>query len=199
MNIHLSHIQRLRQPFRTSWILFLPVLLLLMLSAGSAQAATIGFAATDVADAVPGEDLWRYDYTVSGVAFLQSQFFDIYFDPLLYGHLTPGPAPNADWDVLILVQPDPTVLPPFDRGRFDAFALTDNPSLAGTFSVTFVYLGSGSPGSQPFDVFDANGNVLTSGFTTPIGAIPEPATFTSMLAVWGVLGIRFVRKCKARR
>ena len=157
-----------------------------------ARAGTIEYVATNLVDVTPGEDLWRYDYTVGGRAFLQSEFFDIYFAPNLYSSLTAGPAPNADWDVLILQQPNPVNLPPFDTGIFDAFALTDGPSLSGSFSVSFIYLGQGSPGAQAFEIFDA-GTVpalLEAGLTTVPGAeIPEPSTaalFLIGLAAWAI-------------
>lgn len=43
----------------------------------TAQAATITYTATNLADVTPGEDLWRYDYVVSGGDFLHSEFFDL--------------------------------------------------------------------------------------------------------------------------
>jgi hypothetical protein len=179
-------------------VVFLVVTCALLLFITAAHGATIEFIATNLSDTTPGEDLWRYDYKVQGT-FAQSQFFDIYFDPLLYGPLTAGPAPNSDWDAAILQQPNPANLPPFDRGMFDGFALVNNPSLAGTFSVTFVYLGSGTPGSQPFEVFDADSNLLAdeSGFTF---VIPEPSTLMLVSSAGlAVIGIRFYRTHKSRR
>jgi hypothetical protein len=144
-----------------------------------------------LADATPGEDLWRYDYKVSGRSFVQSGFFDIYFDPDLFASLLAGPPPNADWDVTILQQPAPGNLPPFDTGIFDAFALTSDPSLVGTFSVSFAYRGTGSPGAQPFEIFDDLSNSVETGFTT---LIPEPSTAAlSLIGLAGAL-IRFRRR-----
>jgi hypothetical protein len=186
---------------RTHTAQFALVLLVLIGSLVPVRATTIDYIVTDLADATPGEDLWRYDYAVSGRTFLQSEFFDIYFNASLYGTLTSEPAPSADWDVLILQQPDPTKLQPFDKGIFDAFALTGNPSLSGLFSVAFIYLGTGSPGAQPFDIFDANSNPLETGLTSvPAGVIPEPSTVTlSLIALVGfVMGLhrrRKIRRC----
>ena len=151
----------------------------------SSQAVTIEYVVTDVTDVTVGEDLWRYDYTVSGHAFLASEFFDIYFDPLLYGTVQAFPTPNNDWNPRILQQPTPGNFPPFDVGMFDAVALAGNASLANAFSVNFVYLGNGVPGTQRFDLFDANTNLLESGFTTPpVSTIPEPCTI--LLAALGL-------------
>ena len=115
--------------------------------------------------------------------------------------LMAAPSFTPDWDVAVLQQPNPVNLPPFDTGIFDAFALANNPSLAGTFSVSFVYLGAGSPGSQPFDIFAANAETLESGLTSPAqGAIPEPATVTLSLAGLAFLGWqRLHRACKSSR
>jgi hypothetical protein len=99
----------------------------------------------------------------------------VYFDANLYGTLSAASAPNADWDVIILQQPNPVNVPPFDQGIFDAGARTDNPSLSGAFSVSFINLGAGTPGSQRFEVFDAETNLVDSGFTQEVRGIPEPA------------------------
>jgi len=148
---------------------------------GSAMATTIFYSPVDLPDVTPGANLWRYDYIVRDFPFSQNQSFTIYFDRLLYRDLeSPPPSVGPDWDVLTL-QPDPN-LP--DNGAYDALALIDNPSLAPPFSVSFLYLGTGSPGSQRFDInqFDVNGNlqrILDTGFTQPMipePAIPEPAT-----------------------
>ena len=50
-----------------STVLFLP----------RARATTITFTATDLTDITAGQNLWQYDYTVSGRDFLQTEFFDI--------------------------------------------------------------------------------------------------------------------------
>jgi hypothetical protein len=145
------------------------------------NATTLQFVATDLADVTPGEDLWRYEYKVEGNTFSQGQFVDVLFDPLLYGALTAGPSPGGDWDVAVLQQPAPVNLPPFDRGIFDAFALVNDPSIDGIFSVNFVYLGSGSPGSQPFEIYASDAALLESGFTTPSGTVvPEPSTLLTL-------------------
>jgi len=186
--------------FNQITIIFFLVLLVLMAPAAIARAATIEFVASDLVDTTPGEDLWRYDYTVSGRNFLQSEFFDIYFSANLYGMLTAAAGPNADWDVAILQQPNPANLPPFDRGMFDAFALTDNPSLSGTFSVNFVFLGSGSPGSQKFEIFDAASTLAESGFTRAPGqVIPEPSTAAPFFIALVAGAIQLRRRSEIRR
>jgi hypothetical protein len=64
--------------------------------------------------------------------------------------------------------------------------------------VDFVYLGAGTPGSQPFDIFGADSALLQSGVTTPLSSpIPEPSTLT-MLLVPGLamFGVGFYRTRK---
>ncbi len=127
---------------------------------------------------------------VSDFTFSAGQGFDIFFDPTLYRLLQdPPPAVNAGWDVLVL-QPDP-LLP--DAGRYDALAVVNGPSLSDLFTLNFVWLGTGTPGAQPFEVFDASFHVIASGQTSPAGQpspVPEPATLTLVAVGVGVLATR---------
>jgi len=141
-----------------------------------AGAITIGFEAIDLDDGLgPGGDYWEYQYAVSDHVFAENTGFAIAFDPDLYSDLQdPPPFVNADWDILVL-QPDPGIP---DDGVYDALALVDEASLADMFTLRFVWLGVGSPGSQAFSVneYDEQGffvQTLASGTTTPI---PEPVT-----------------------
>ena len=165
-----------------------------------ARASVITFVATDLADVTVGEDLWRYDYSVSGRNFLQSEFFDIYFDPTRYRALSAGPAANADWDSIALQQPNPAVLPPFDVGIFDSFALVGGPSLADIFSATYVFIGPGAPGSQKFNIYDASSNLIETGFTVrPVSGIPEPSTISLSLIGLMAFAVLFLRSYNMRR
>lgn len=169
-----------------------------------AEALTIRFESLDIGDVTPGEDLRqiRYHVTgdVNGSPLQANQGFAIGFGLALYRDLQdPPPAVNADWDVLVL-QPDPAIP---DDGAYDALALNDDPSLADPFVLTFVWLGAGAPGSQPFAVnqFDAAGNlvaVLQVGQTEPLArAVPEPVT--SALIGAGVVALVSVRRLRSAR
>ena len=168
--------------------------LLILGTAGLANATAISYIATDLTDVNQGEDLWQYSYAVSNNTFAVDTGFTIYFDLGLYDLLDPPPtAPNTDWDILTW-DPDPSL--PGD-GAFDAYALVDNASLADIFNVSFVWLvGSSGPGSQFFEVYDdgLTWGVLESGSTTAGAApIPEPATmllFATGLAGFVGAGIR---------
>jgi hypothetical protein len=148
-----------------------------------------------------GETLYRYTYTVSGVAFAANEELDIQFDPALYGQLSNGMAPGG-FD-LLLFQPNN---PPQAAGDYSALALAANPSPAGIFSVDFTLTGPGTPGAQAFSFsqFDSSGNfVCSSGAPAPcvvpaagvttalvVGGVPEPASFWlsgSVLILGGVV------------
>lgn len=153
---------------------FLLILLLLTFGMATCNAATISYSATDLTDVTAGEDLWEYTYRVTDYTFAGDTGFTIYFDLGRYEHLDPiPPSPNADWDIASW-EPDPA-LP--DDGAYDAYALTDNASLADIFSIRFVWLGGGAgPESQFFEIYDGLSlTVLDSGFTTP-ATVPLPAT-----------------------
>src|SRR5438309_110376 len=149
----------------------------LMASAGCLSAATITFQSSDLPDITPGQDLRRDVYSIGGITLQANEEIDIRFDPALYGTLSNGVAP-PDFSLLLL-QPN---TPPGTFGDYSALSNVNNPSLAGPFSVDFVFLGTGAPGSQPFfiNLYDRNGRFLRtveSGFTTsPGAAVPEPAT-----------------------
>jgi hypothetical protein len=167
----------------------------LLVPARTAAAAAIEYSATDLADVTPGDDLWSYEYFVSGFAFDADQGFSVYFDPTLYSQLQDPPPSPADWFTLS-IQPD-TVLP--DDGYYEAVALTPGPSLLGPFTLTVVWLGGpNGPGAQRFtiDSFDADGfyTELAAGRTTPRG-VPEPALVTLLAAG----GFRCWQRARRRR
>jgi hypothetical protein len=155
----------------------------------AARAGTIQFEARDLADVVAGEDLWEYEYFLSGFTFGANTGFTIYAAETLFTTLTIPAPPTADWDAQV-VEPDTTLGSP---GWYDALALQAGPSLAGPFLLRFVWLGGPkTPGSQPFDIYelDALGNltVVDDGRTVP-RSVPEPATALLLLAGLGALRV----------
>lgn len=162
----------------------------LLLAAGSqAQGAVIDYSVTAL-----GPQSWQYDYTVTNDSeILTIDEFTIYFDRTLFGNLAIALSP-VNWDPLV-IQPDPE-LP--SNGFFDALALAfgiaPGTALSG-FSVTFDFLGSGIPGSQPFDVVDPlTFEVLQSGFTSLAAqTVPEPGTL-ALLLVGGIAAAAVQRR-----
>jgi hypothetical protein len=130
--------------------------------------------------------------------------FAIFFDYTSFGRLlnpTPDTNRNAfvstslDWDVLLL-DPDPALLA---DGVFDALSLVAAP-LASAFSVDFLWMGPGSPGSQPFYFYqlDANGTPLVIGSgVTDVTPVPEPGTL--MLLLTGCVGAAAARARRRQR
>ena len=142
---------------------------LLCLSVG-ASALTITYTATDLADLTAGEDLWRYDYAVDG-AFAAFEGFRVVFAPGAYSVLqSPQPSASADWSTFV-VEPDTSL--PAD-GEFNAQAPQAASAIGVPFSVEFAWHGAGAPIAQPFDLFDGNFDVLSSGSTSAV-PLPTPS------------------------
>ncbi len=163
-----------------------------------AEAITIQYQATDLADLTPGEDLWAYQYFPSAFPFPADHGFAIFFDYETTAALT-NPVAPADWDPLA-ADPIPATL---SDGYYDALALIDDPSVAGIFSVQFVWSGAGSPGSQPFEIYELiNGTPVPFEFgdTVPFGADPIPEPSSLLLVAAGAAGlVRRVRHRSRRR
>lgn len=170
---------------------FMAIIFVAIFSIGSAHATAISFVATDLADITVGEDLWEYTYTVSENTFDTDYGFTIFFDYNLYGAIDPSPiSPNTDWDVLTWA-PD-TSIP--DDGAFDALSLTDGASLADSFTVSFVWLGSNAPGSQYFEVYDPSFSTIETGNAVAGVSAPIPEPATMLLLGTGLVGLVGYRK-----
>lgn len=173
------------------WLVTAVLFCVVMLPSSHGQANVV-FEAFDLRDSTPGQDLWRYDYRISDAEFQQGQGFSILFVPSLYASLgSPLAGGSADWSV-IAVQPDRILN---DSGYFDGLALKSAPNLATEFSVTFVWLGAGTPGAQAFDFYNADFSTRFSGQTV---TVPEPDAksliATSLLAL---LALRQIRSPKS--
>jgi hypothetical protein len=146
-------------------------------------------------------DEWQYSYAIQdSVPFVANEALTVTFYAALYTNMDSAPPSPAGWSAFSA--PSDTTLM-FD-GIYTAAANADGASLSGPFTITFDYLGSGTPGSQPFsiDLFDSNGNLLsnvTTGVTTPLNAgVPEPATGLLLLTA-GVALSGFKKRFVKRR
>lgn len=122
----------------------------------------------DLPDVNLGQDLWQFNYMLSGFNFEMNQGFTVFFGSDLFRDLQQATGHgNPDWDI-IAVQPDLVLHQP---GFMDGLALRNNASLAGSFSVNVVWLGQGTPGAQLFEIYDVNFAPLLTGQTV---VVPEP-------------------------
>ncbi|WP_332860380.1 hypothetical protein [Janthinobacterium svalbardensis] len=163
------------------------LLALLLCAMSAAHATSIGYTATAL-----GGTQWRYDYTVSNTTLAMFiEEFTLFFSVGQYANLhNVSTAPG--WDVL-LVQPDPAIPA---SGYLDALALAGGimPGATATgFSVTFDYLGAGSPGAQPFSILDPVSFIEIEAGITQAAAVALPSTPWLLLA--GVLAMA----CLGRR
>lgn len=152
--------------------------LLSALSTAAWAVPTIAYQAADLSDTTPGEDLWRYDYRVSGLG--EFEAVTLLFPNGPYGvPLEISSAADPSWfseaesfgsgiDGLVTVSPDATASP------ID-------------LSVSFIWNGAPStPGVQSFDYFDSSSNYVGS-FSTFAAPIPEPASIALLLAGLGLI------------
>jgi len=163
-------------------------LTLVAVCAGGARGASISYQATDLPDTVPGQDLWQYQYSLSGTSLSAGEGFDVFFalaDGYQFGDLVdPLTGPSGEWDVLA-IQADPGL--PAD-GIFDAVAIVNDPISTAPFTAAFIWRGTGTPGAQHFEIFDSSFTVTESGTTAP-----EP-TATALVLVALASLIRRVRR-----
>ena len=149
-------------------------------------------------DLVPmGGNVYRYVYSITNNGSLGSnvrvQLFDILFDTSLYREpslqiVTPVNL-SAQWSQLLL-----TSLPGVPAA-YDALALQGGippGSMVSGFAVQFTWLGSGTPGSQPFQIFDPTtfqllqtGQTAGTPSSAPLGA-PAASTFSLILMGLGL-------------
>lgn len=125
------------------------------------------------------QSCWQYTYLISGHDFLSGESFNVDFGSQYSNVDTAPPAPSG-WT---------TAGASFDltlnsAGFYTAQALANGSSLAGPFTVDFMFLGSGTPGSQTWELFDPNFATLQSGVTVAavsnVADTPEPSSLLLM-------------------
>jgi hypothetical protein len=172
--------------------LFKAIVLFLGITA-TANATTISYDIINLSGST-----WEYSYTVENNSLAGDiDEFTVWFDYTLYENLAVTSS-LSDWDEIAI--PTDTTIP--DDGFYDAYALFSGiaPGASETgYFVSFDWLGTGTPGSQPFDIVDPiTYDTLDSGDTSLASApIPEPSTVFLMgigLVGLAVVSLRFKRQ-----
>jgi hypothetical protein len=165
---------------------FVLLSLLILIPVRNASAALISYTSTHLAG-----QTWRYDYELaSGVSDPTIAEFTIYFDLAKFANLSVANSPSG-WDSIVI---DPDVALQAD-GYFDAVALSGGLSPGSSqngFSVTFDYIGPGSPGAQVFEIVNPiTFATISRGMTSssdPVN-VPEPGTAQLWAIVLPLLGL----------
>lgn len=160
----------------------LPTLVLsaLMVMTAHPAAGTLSYQANDL-----GAGIWEYSYRIDG-PFDTFDGFTLLYNPSEYSNVVIGDPLPGDWSQF-----------PTDGGGVTD-TLLDNiyegigPIDANDirFTVEFLWLGNGIPGSQPYELFNASG-VNTLSTVSRSTSVPEPA---SLLLVLGALLLLWMRK-----
>lgn len=154
--------------------------------------AALKYEAVDVPDTIIGVDRMKYTYHLDG-AFTAFQGFTLIYDSTLHANLSVTTPLGVDWDQVIS---QPGLPGTFDGLQFNT-ALADIADATATFEVEFGWSGIGLPGSQPYELFDDQFNLISASRTTPfavMASVPEPDTLLLVLA-----GLLLLRRQTQRR
>jgi hypothetical protein len=177
--------QNIRIPYGTNRLAALALVLIVW--TGPAGATSVFYEATDLADVEAGSDLWRLRFGVYGFDHGQDHGVSLLFAPDAYESLAlvSGIEPGPDWDALVL-QPEPGLAA---DGLYDVLALVPDPSDGWRFAVDVVWKSIGTPGPQPFIIYDQQFATIESGMTV----LPEPSTAALVGLGLVILARRFRR------
>lgn len=162
-------------------VLFTALSAAIVIAAGTAQATTITYSATDVSGST-----WQYDYIISNNTPADPiHEFTIFFTLGEFSNLQVQSSPG-NWNSVV-AQPDPSI--PAD-GFFDSLALDSGLQVGAFqngFAVQFTWLGQGTPRSQLFNVVDPNTFItLEAGTTVPAAPVPLPSSAGLLLSALAI-------------
>jgi hypothetical protein len=156
---------------------------------------SISYVAVDEADVVMGQDLWRYDYTLTGPVDLFGGL-EISFEAGLYeAVIISGADPILDVSTPT-TQPDPIFGPGLVVVTLPTVALGAGD--AGLFSVNFLWNGPGAPGSQSYRIFDGSFGDVVLSRTVPTGTSPIPAPSAASLVLLALAALATTRRARAQ-
>ena len=162
----------------------LPLWILLLAGQASAAGITVEVASL-------GNNVFRYEFTPTGIDLLQYQEIDFRFDPVVFDGLANGIA-GGGFRVTLL-QPDNPV---GAFGDYSVFSLVDHPGMAGPFSVDATSLSGGLPRGLTYHIhqFDSAGLLITatiaSGYAGPAASsAPEPGGWAIVLVGLATIGV----------
>ena len=162
---------------------------------GPALAEPIFYTAVDLPDTEAG-DLWQYNYEIANTSGATLELFEIVFDVDDYDFILEGDPPDEEvtaftvadgWFGLVLPDnPDfgEDGLFTISFGEFDLLPIEEIAQDIGSaitgFSITFIWNGVGTPGSQDvnayiYDDFFAEPLTFTTQARAP-SSVPEPST-----------------------
>ena len=170
------------------------VALMATLVSGPAQALTVTYTATDLPDVVVGQDRWSIDYLLSS-SFSAFAGINLLYPYAQYGDLAVTAAPNPTIWSADITQPDASG---FGDGLIALSPFVDALASDLPFSVEFTWLGTGSPGSQDFEVFDSGFSNVGNGQTVPPGnSVPEPGTMLMVASALFLLSLNGLGRQKS--
>lgn len=169
---------------------FALVTVLSMLVAAGGRAATIEYSTTSL-----GGSNYRIEYTITNDQAAPLALIDILFDPAKYDESSISIATPAllatSWDEVILASS------PAQPFAYDIFSLSSGIASGASesgFAVEVLWLGSGAPASQMFEVYDPNTfDLVSSGVSVAATVVPLPLPFL-LLAVPSALLARMTRQ-----
>ena len=148
-----------------------------------------------------GSGRWQYNYTLVNNSLSEGvNEFTIWFDYGLYEDMAiePGNISDKFWDEIVS---EPLCIPPFApyNGIYDALVLQDGAVTAGQsvngFTVSFNWLGDGTPMSQYFQIIDPDTfETIADGYTITeaISTVPLPGAL--ILSIIGIGTVKLRKK-----